>query len=181
MMITRFASQLLPHALALLLLLPACSWRDPMLPVSIRDQRSRTTTAAFVDLYAVRGEMEQRRQTITPVDEYFATLGRSSRPQDIRRIILDAATRGATIFPDQDATGRLWQEKGADILIAVTPKPERRSTSAADPRRVTCPLHRSAYPAGTQSLLIMLTDGGLVVRPSAERLRPPPLPSAPSS
>lgn len=181
MMITRSASQLLTHALALLLLLPACTWRDPMLPVSILDQRSSTTAAAIVDLYAVRGELEQRRQTITPVDEYFATLGHNSRPQDIRRIILDAATPGATFFPDQDSTGRLWQEKGADILIAVTTKPERHSTTAADPRRVTCPLHRSAYPAGTQSLLITLTDGGLIVRPSAERLRPSPRPSAPSS
>ena len=156
-----------------LLLLPACAAQHRMLPICVQDARSRAATPAVVDLYAVSGDMELRRQTITPVDEYFATLGRPSRPENIRRVILDPRVPSVTLDPASDSICRQWQEGSADTLIAVTPKPERRSTSAADPRRITFPLDRSGYPAGTRSLQLTLTDGGLFLQPSQNPLPSP--------
>lgn len=163
------------HLLSILalLLLPACTAPQRMLPIRVQDERTRATTPAIVDLYAVSGDMALRRQTITPVDEYFATLGRPSRPDNIRRIILDSHTRSVTLEPASDTTCRHWQEEGADTLIAVTPQPERRNTTTADPRRITFPLDRSGYPAGTRSLRLILTDGGLFLRTSREKPQPP--------
>lgn len=170
---TAFPAQLSLGILALLLL-PACAARPAMLPIRVQDHRTATGTPAVVDLYAVQGSMELRRQTITPVDEYFSTQGRPSRPSAIHRFLLDASTPTAILLPERDAICRTWQHQQADTLIAITPKPQRRSTSAADPRRITFPLHRSGYPAGTHSLQLILTDGGLFLQPSPERIQPPP-------
>lgn len=153
-----------------LLLLPACTATHRMLPICVQDERTRTTTPAIVDLYAVEGSMELRRQTITPVDEYFSTLGCPSRPSDIWRCILSASSRTATLLPERNSICRAWQGRQADTLIAITPQPKRRISSTADPRRITFPLDSSRYPSGTHSLIITLSDAGLTLHPSRERL-----------
>lgn len=160
-------------ALAPLLALSACSGSGHMLPLSVQDCRAAASSeAALVDIYAVRGEAERLRQTVTPVDEYFATSGLPSRPGNVYRCYLDAATPVVTLQPKREVVCKAWLADGADTLIAVTPKPARRSTTQSDPRRVVFPLSPEAYPSGTHSLVLRLTDGGLTVAPSTERLRP---------
>lgn len=162
------------HRLAWLLaalLLPACSDGGRMLPLLVRDCRGASAAEASpVDIYAVRGEAELLRQTITPVDEYFASSGLPSRPVNVIRCYPDRNTPTMTILPQQNATCRAWLADKADTLIAVTPKPARRNTTQADPRRVTFPLSPDAYPPGTQSLVLSLTDVGLTLTPSSTRL-----------
>ena len=89
------------HAAALLLcaLLGLAGCRSH-LPVYVEDLRVQKNNVTVVDVYGICGERERQRTEVTPVDEYFATLGRPSRPQHVWRCSVDALPPAAltTLF-----------------------------------------------------------------------------------
>ncbi len=153
-------------------LLAGCSWFvSKPLPICVTDERNKPVRGDTVDIYAVRGENELRRQTVTPVDEYFSTLGRASRPSVIWRCYLDDGPR--QILWDDSWEMRAWHRYGADRALAVTMRPPRTTTDSADSRRTTFSLAKKDYPRGTKSLILHVTDAGPVVEASRTQLIKP--------
>ncbi len=164
------------HRLSLLapavFLLAGCSWFvSKPLPICVTDERSKPVRGDVVDVFAVRSENELLRQTVTPVDEYFSTLGRASRPSVVWRCYLDDGSR--QILWDDSWEMRTWRRSEADRAIAVTMRPPRTTTDSADSRRTTFPLAKKDYPRGTQSLILHVTDAGPAVEASRTKLIKP--------
>lgn len=158
---------------ALLLTLSSCSWFGcRCLPLCVEDARTQTQQPAVVDVYAVSSEQDRNRAAVTPVEEYFRTVGLPSRPGDVRRCT-PAPGKDALLLL-QDPHYRHWRDGELLALVSVTPLPKRREASCADPRRLIFSPCRSSYPSGTQSLLIRLTDGGLELLPSSRKPTPQP-------
>lgn len=153
--------------LAAAMALTACSGELPLL---VKDARTRGAEPARVDVYAMPQEWrELRRQTITPVDEYFETQGRPTRPENVW-VSRPTRETPATLTP-QEAAYRKWDSPRA--LVAVAETPARTNTNAPDPRRRIFPCRKGAYPSGTKSLLLSVTDEGLKIEPTARRIDPP--------
>ncbi len=164
------------HRLSLLIpavyLLTGCSWLvSKPLSICVTDERSKPVRGDTVDIYAVRGQNELLRQTVTPVDEYFSTLGRASRPSVVWRCYMDDGSR--QILWNDAWEMQQWQKEGVDRAIAVTKRPQRVTTDAADSRRTTFSLVKKDYPRGTQSLILHVTDAGPVVEASRNKLIKP--------
>ena len=158
-------------AAAALALVGGCAGGQP-LPLCVQDTRADGAAETPVDVYAVENERELRRATVTPVDEYFSTLGRPTRPVAVWRSAVAPAAEPAELRPGEYPYTR-WLQSGAVRLIAQTPQPPRVSTEMADPRRVVFSLWRGDYPRGTRSLLLSVTEGGLTVMPSAQEIKEP--------
>lgn len=142
------------------------------LPVAVVDDRPDGSKAAVVDVYAVSTPQERERARTTPVDEYFRTLGLPGRPDKVWRAALPAAER--PVLLESDAAYRAWKQGGAVALVALTPAPARSMADRADPRRLVFSLCAADHPSGTRSLAIHLTDGGLSLVPSSEKLKHKP-------
>lgn len=143
------------------------------LPVYVEDLRVQKNNLTVVDVYGICGERERQRTEVTPVDEYFATLGRPSRPQHVWRCSVDALPPAA--LTTADANYRAWRQAGADTLVAVTPRPKRPFTTGPDERRVFFSPSAADYPTGTRSIALKLNEHGLRAEPST-RIIPNPVP-----
>lgn len=158
---------------ALLLNLSSCSWFGcRCLPLCVEDARTQTTQPAAVDVYAVSSEQDRNRAAVTPVEEYFRTVGLPSRPGDVWHCTAEAGKPSPLLL--QHPQYRRWRDGEPVALVAVTPFPKRREATCADPRRLIFSPSRSSYPSGTRSLHIRLTDGGLELLPSPRKLNPQP-------
>ena len=158
---------LLPLAMA------SCSWFGcSYLPIQVVDDRPAGAKPAAVDVLAAPTELEKERLEVTPVDEYFRTLGMPSRPQNVWRAALPA--EGGCLLMPKDPAYRLWKDPEPAALLALTPEPYRRVENGPEPRRLVFSPCRGAYPRGTRSLRLHLTPQGLWLEPSPQKLKPQP-------
>ncbi len=168
----RYTAQKLTLAAAVASLLTGCLWSgNRYLPICVVNDRTRPSRDDVTDVYAVSGENELRRHTITPVEEYFVTLGRPSRPDNVWRCYPGEGAQH--ILWEDSAISRAWQRGGATHGVAITPYPPRRTTNTADARKVSFPLQKKNNPPGTNTLIIRMTDFGLQSEPSRVKLKKP--------
>ena len=151
------AQRLVMAASAVSLLAGCARTGSKSLPICVVDERTQGN----------RGEL--RRHTITPVEEYFDTLGRPSRPVLVWRCYLDAGMR--QVLWEDSAISRTWKSSGATNGVAVTLHPPRVTTNAADPRLLSFPLCKEDNPAGTETLIVRVEDTGLQLEPSPIKLK----------
>lgn len=167
-------SRLLRLAAGLALAALAVSCNTP-LPLRVRDDRTTSAELTGVDVYAVPNERERLRAMMTPVDEYYCTQGRPARPKQVWQTNLMPGD-SLTLTPGEQPYYS-WLGAGAIRLVALTPQPARRHTCTTDPRRAVFSLRRWDYPRGTRSLLLRVTEGGLSILPSKQKIKGPDKPN----
>lgn len=163
--LTVFSAVLLPLTMA------SCSWFGcSYLPLQVVDDRPAGAKPSIVDVYAVPTELERERAEVTPVNEYFRTVGLPSRPQYVWRAELPSGEAPALL--KHDALYRLWAKDEPAALLALTPEPYRSVENGPEPRRLIFSPCRGAYPRGTRTLRLHLTPQGLWLEPSPQKIKP---------
>ncbi|MEG3022858.1 MAG: hypothetical protein RR888_02130 [Akkermansia sp.] len=153
-------SAILPFLLGFVLLLGSCSWRSKSFSaISItKCQEAQTSTSPIIIDGILISEKEWASWKVTPIDEYFATLGKPSRAVPDFRIQFDQSSP-LTQTLSLKRIFNTHSEKADYLLLQVSLK--KRPSTRRETRRLLIPLPSKVFPQGTKTIPIYLYPWGL--------------------
>ncbi len=151
------------------MLLSACTSRLPLLMEDARGATSPKSRVACVDVFAVKQGNELERIKATPPDEYFSTIGLPSRPQRVWRYFPDDTASPTALLPEHPLFA-YWDKLGADVMVAVCTAPSGTHQTTMQQRMLIFPLDKNAYPSSTRSVILTLSDHGMTLSPSQQKV-----------
>ncbi len=145
----------------------SCSAHIPILLNDARTPAKKKTPETMVDVFTVTAGNELERIIATPAEEHFKTVGLPSRPVNVWRFYPERAEESC-LLPGDHPIFDLWAAEGGELLVAVCSDPRFKSPLKMQHRVATYPRDGRGYPIGTQTLILNLTDDGLLFTASTQ-------------